>query len=246
MVGVTLAACTGVALGAIPDSGGVIHACYNKTNGKIRVTDAQNPKLGACLAATETALNWNQQGPAGALGATDRTFVVSGFSKTYAMTGWRLGWLVCPNELAPVAASLQEPVTSCASTIAQKAAEAALDGDQAVVKSFRDSYRRRRDIVVDVFGNTQLLPLIPEGAFYALIDVGSTGRRSLDFARDLLARCDTAVVPGITFGPSCDRYVRIAFTIAEDDLRTGLQRLRSHIEALRDKGASQMERDSHP
>jgi aspartate/methionine/tyrosine aminotransferase len=183
---------------------------------------------------------------AGALGATDRTFVVSGFSKTYAMTGWRLGWLVCPNELAPVAASLQEPVTSCASTIAQKAAEAALDGDQAVVKSFRDSYRRRRDIVVDVFGNTQLLPVIPEGAFYALIDVGSTGRRSLDFARDLLARCDTAVVPGITFGPSCDRYVRIAFTIAEDDLRTGLQRLRSHIEALRDKGASQMERDSHP
>jgi aspartate aminotransferase/aminotransferase len=183
---------------------------------------------------------------AGALGATDRTFVVSGFSKTYAMTGWRLGWLVCPNELAPVAASLQEPVTSCASTIAQKAAEAALDGDQAVVKTFRDSYRRRRDIVVDVFGNTQLLPVIPEGAFYALIDVGSTARRSLDFARDLLARCDTAVVPGITFGPSCDRYVRIAFTIAEDDLRTGLQRLRSHIEALRDKGASQMERDSHP
>jgi len=170
---------------------------------------------------------------AGALGATDRTFVVSGFSKTYAMTGWRLGWLVCPDELAPVAASLQEPVTSCASTIAQKAAEAALDGDQAIVKTFRDSYRRRRDIVVDVFGNTQLLPLIPEGAFYALIDVGRTGRRSLDFARDLLARCDTAVVPGITFGPSCDRYVRIAFTIGEDDLRTGLQRLRSHIGALR-------------
>ena len=132
-----------------------------------------------------------------------------------------------------MAASLQEPVTSCASTIAQKAAEAALDGDQAIVKTFRDSYRRRRDIVVDVFGNTQLLPLIPEGAFYALIDVGRTGRRSLDFARDLLARCDTAVVPGITFGPSCDRYVRIAFTIGEDDLRTGLQRLRSHIGALR-------------
>jgi aspartate/methionine/tyrosine aminotransferase len=183
---------------------------------------------------------------AGALGPADRTFVVSGFSKTYAMTGWRLGWLVCPHELTPVAASLQEPVTSCASTIAQKAAEAALDGDQGIVKSFRDSYRRRRDIVVDVFGNTQLLPLVPEGAFYALIDVASTGRRSLEFARDLLTRCSTAVVPGITFGPSCDRYVRIAFTIGDDDLRTGLKRLRSHIEALRDEGASHTERDSHP
>jgi aspartate aminotransferase/aminotransferase len=170
---------------------------------------------------------------AGALGPADRTFVVSGFSKTYAMTGWRLGWLVCPQDLAPVAASLQEPVTSCASTIAQKAAEAALDGDQGIVRTFRDSYRRRRDIVADVFGNTQLLPLLPEGAFYALIDIGSTGRRSLDFARDLLSRCDTAVVPGITFGPSCDRYVRVAFTIGDDDLRKGLERLRSHIESPR-------------
>jgi aspartate aminotransferase/aminotransferase len=182
---------------------------------------------------------------AGALGAADRTFVVSGFSKTYAMTGWRLGWLVCPPELAPVAASLQEPVASCASTVAQKAAEAALDGDQAIVDGFRESYRRRRDIVVDVFGNTQLLPLVPEGAFYALIDIGATGRRSLDFARDLLARCDTAVVPGITFGPSCDSYVRVAFTIGDDDLRRGLQRLRSHIEMLRDNAASERERVAH-
>jgi aspartate/methionine/tyrosine aminotransferase len=140
---------------------------------------------------------------------------------------------VCPQDLAPVAASLQEPVTSCASTIAQKAAEAALDGDQGIVRIFRDSYRRRRDIVVDVFGNTRLLPLVPEGAFYALIDIGATGRRSLDFARDLLSRCDTAVVPGITFGPSCDRHVRVAFTIGDDDLRTGFARLRSHIESLR-------------
>ncbi len=81
------------------------------------------------------------------------------------------------------------------------------------------------------------MPSIPEGAFYALVDVSATGRRSLDFARDLLARCDTAVVPGITFGPSCDRYVRVAFTTGDEDLREGLQRLRAHIELLRDKGA---------
>jgi aspartate/methionine/tyrosine aminotransferase len=172
---------------------------------------------------------------AGAIGPADRLFVVSGFSKTYAMTGWRLGWLVCPESLASVAAGLQEPVTSCASTIAQKAGEAALDGDQASARNFRDAYLRRRDIVVDVFGNTGLLPVVPQGAFYALIDIAATGLGSLEFARDLLSSCNTAVVPGITFGPSCDRYVRVAFTIADAQLREGLQRLRTHIEKLSGK-----------
>ena len=169
---------------------------------------------------------------AGAIGPPDRVFVVSGFSKTYAMTGWRLGWLVCPSALAPIAAGLQEPVTSCASTISQQAGEAALAGDQETVRLFRDAFRRRRDLVADMFGNTGLLPLIPEGAFYALIDIASTRRGSLDFARDLLVSRNTAVVPGITFGPSCDRYVRIAFTIADEALREGLARLRDHIESL--------------
>ncbi len=169
---------------------------------------------------------------AGALGPPDRVFVVSGFSKTYAMTGWRLGWLVCPSALAPIAAGLQEPVTSCASTIAQKAGEAALTGDQQPARMFRDAFLRRRDIVVEEFGNTGRLALVPEGAFYALIDIEGTGLTSLGFARDLLTRRNTAVVPGITFGPSCDRYVRIAFTIADDALREGLRRLRAHIEDL--------------
>jgi aspartate/methionine/tyrosine aminotransferase len=172
---------------------------------------------------------------AGAIGPADRVFVVSGFSKTYAMTGWRLGWLVCPEGLASIAAGLQEPVTSCASTIAQKAGEAALDGDQTNAAEFRDAYMRRRDILIEVFGNTGLLPAIPQGAFYALIDIGATGLNSLEFARDLLTRCSTAVVPGITFGPSCDRYVRVAFTIADAELREGLQRLRAHIEKLSGK-----------
>jgi aspartate/methionine/tyrosine aminotransferase len=168
---------------------------------------------------------------AGSFGLTDRVFVISGFSKTYAMTGWRLGWLICPPALAATAAGLQEPVTSCASTIAQKAGEAALAGDQQCVQDFRDIFRRRRDIVVDVFGNTPLLPIVPEGAFYALIDIGAAGKGSLEFAKAFLAARQTAVVPGITFGPACDRYVRVAFTIADDQLREGLGRLRSYIDA---------------
>ena len=167
---------------------------------------------------------------AAALTPSDRLFIVSGFSKSYAMTGWRLGWLVCPPNLSSIVAGLQEPVTSCASTIAQKAGEAALGGDQTSVTELRDIFRRRRDIVVDVFGNTGLLPITPQGAFYALIDINSTGQRSLEFAKDFLVACDTAVVPGITFGPNCDRYVRVAFTTADEQLREGLLRLRAYIE----------------
>jgi aspartate/methionine/tyrosine aminotransferase len=163
---------------------------------------------------------------------SDRVFIVSGFSKTYAMTGWRLGWLICPPGLSSVVAGLQEPITSCASTIAQKAGEAALAGDQAPVGVMRGIFKRRRDIVVDVFDNTGLLPVTPQGAFYALIDISATGQRSLEFAKDFLIACNTAVVPGITFGPSCDRYVRVAFTTDDGKLREGLQRLRSHIEML--------------
>jgi aspartate/methionine/tyrosine aminotransferase len=162
----------------------------------------------------------------------DRVFIVSGFSKTYAMTGWRLGWLICPPGLSSVVSGLQEPITSCASTVAQKAGEAALTGDQASVGIMREIFKRRRDIVVDVFGNTGLLPVTPEGAFYALIDISATGQRSLEFAKDFLIACNTAVVPGITFGPNCDRYVRVAFTTDDGKLREGLQRLRAHIEML--------------
>ena len=77
------------------------------------------------------------------------------------------------------------------------------------------------------------------------IDIGATGRSSLEFARDLLASCDTAVVPGITFGPSCDRYVRVAFTIADEELREGLQRLRAHIEKLQRQSMIDRGKDLH-
>lgn len=173
---------------------------------------------------------------AGSLALEDRVFVISGVSKSYAMTGWRLGWAICPSGLSSIAASLQEPVTSCASTLAQKGAEAALAGDQRCVQTFRDMFKRRRDILIDVFGNTGLLPLVPKGAFYALVDIGATGQSSLEFAKAFLAAQDTAVVPGITFGPSCDRFVRVAFTIADDELREGLQRLRTYIETSAKRG----------
>jgi len=163
------------------------------------------------------------------LGVDDQAFIVSGFSKTYAMTGWRLGYLVCPRHLAGVAASLQEPVTSCASSVAQKAGETALAGPQECVERFRAIYRARRDLLVEVLGDSGLLPVVPAGAFYALVDIGRTGQDSTTFAREFLLAQGVAVVPGVTFGPSCDRFVRVAFTAGEKDLRAGLERLRRHV-----------------
>jgi aspartate aminotransferase/aminotransferase len=163
------------------------------------------------------------------LGGDDRALVVSGFSKSYAMTGWRLGYLVCPPHLAAVAATLQEPVTSCVSAVVQKAGEAALAGPQECVDRLRAVYRTRRDLVVEALGPAGLLPVVPAGAFYALVDVGGTGQDSTSFAKDLLLAEGVAVVPGITFGPSCDRYVRLAFTADANALRSGLERIRRHV-----------------
>ena len=164
-------------------------------------------------------------------GLDDRLFLVSGASKAYAMTGWRLGYVVCPDDLVSVVGALQEPVVSCAPTISQKAVEAALTGPQDCVGEFRDVFRRRRDMVAEVFAGTGLLPVTPHGAFYALIDIGErfAAGGSFAFAKRFLIERNIAVVPGITFGPSCDRYVRVAFTIADRELRRGIEELRDFI-----------------
>jgi aspartate/methionine/tyrosine aminotransferase len=145
------------------------------------------------------------------------------------MTGWRLGYLVCPPHLAAIAATLQEPITSCASAVIQKGGEAALAGPQECVHRFRAVYRGRRDLVVEMLGPTGLLPVVPAGAFYALLDIGRSGQDSMSFAKSLLLAEGVAVVPGITFGPSSDRFVRIAYTAADRELRTGLERVRRYL-----------------
>jgi aspartate aminotransferase/aminotransferase len=166
----------------------------------------------------------------GAFDVEDRTFLVSGFSKSYAMTGWRLGWVVCPPDLAPVVAGLLEPVISCAPSMIQLAGEAALRGPQDGVAEMAARFRARRDVVVGELGQTPLLPVVPHGAFYAFLDIGASGLGSLDFARAALAEEAVAVVPGGSFGPDSDRFVRIALTVPEPTLREGLARLRALVE----------------
>lgn len=160
----------------------------------------------------------------------DRTLVVSGVSKSFAMTGWRLGWLIAPPEVAALAASLQEPVTSCPPAPSQAAAEAALAIADADVKAFCEVYRKRRDVLLEVFSNSPALPAVPHGAFYAFLDIGASKLTSLEFARRLIEREAVAAVPGETFGATGDRFLRVAFTIEEMPLREALRRVRRMIE----------------
>jgi len=164
---------------------------------------------------------------AGSFGAEENMFIVTGASKSFAMTGWRLGWLVCPPQLAGVATALQEPTTSCASTISQKAGEAALDGGEAAVRDLCAKFKRRRDLAVEIL--RKYIPVVPAGAFYAFVDISHTGQDSLKFCKRLLAEKSVAAVPGITFGPQSDRYIRIAFTINDADLRKGLERIAEQL-----------------
>jgi aspartate aminotransferase/aminotransferase len=168
---------------------------------------------------------------AGAVAPPDRVVVISGASKSYAMTGWRLGWLVAPPAIAELAAGLQEPVVSCAPTMVQLAAGAALRGPQQCVAEHAAIYRRRRDLAVEMLGQSGLLPAVPHGAFYLCLDISGTGMGSLDFCRAALEQAGVAVVPGITFGAGSDHLVRVALTVEEEKLREGLMRLLRFIRA---------------
>ena len=154
-----------------------------------------------------------------------RVVSVFGFSKTYAMTGWRLGYAVASEVVARVVAKLQEPFVSCASAISQKAGEAALRGDQSCVAEMREAYRRRRDLAVGLFREHGVAVHEPKGAFYMLVDVASSGLDSYTFARRLLEEKKVAVAPGATFGPRGEGYVRISLATAEEQLLEGVRRL---------------------
>jgi aspartate aminotransferase/aminotransferase len=155
----------------------------------------------------------------------DRTFTVFTLSKTYAMTGWRAGYLVTPPGLGAEVTKIQEPVISSPTGIVQKAAEAALRGPQDCVTEMAAAYRERRDLVVNMLDGTGLLPAAPQGAFYAMVDISAAGQDSRTFARWLVTEKGVAVAPGSTFGPSADRSVRVSLAAAPELLAEGIRRL---------------------
>jgi aspartate aminotransferase/aminotransferase len=164
----------------------------------------------------------------------ERTIAVSGCSKSYAMTGWRLGWAVAPEHLVPLAGKVQEALVSCASEVSQRAALAALDGPQDCVAEMRAAYGRRRDLVAGILGRAGLLPTPPRGAFYALADLRATGLSSQEAATALIEEERVATAPGSAFGRVAEGFVRLSLASSEADLRAGCERIVGFVERRRE------------
>ena len=171
----------------------------------------------------------------------ERTLIVNGVSKSYAMTGWRIGYGAGPRPLIAAMAVVQSQSTSNPSSVSQAAAIEALNGPQEVLAERRASFERRRDLVVEALNAIPGLSCRrPEGAFYTFAScAGVIGRRTpsgqvigtdVEFCRYLLEEHDVAVVPGSIFGLA--PYFRISYATAEAELRTAMTRIRRAVEAL--------------
>lgn len=159
----------------------------------------------------------------------ERTVTVFTFSKTYAMTGWRVGYAFAPDDLLPVMARMQEPMVSCVNAPAQHAALAALSGPQDVVRTMREAYRRRADAAVAVLRDGGLTVPDPQGAFYLWVDTSGDGRDSVTLAHELLRDRGVAVAPGLAFGASGQHRLRISLASADDALLEGCRRLADYL-----------------
>ena len=163
----------------------------------------------------------------------DKTILVNGVAKSYAMTGWRLGWMTGPADAMKAAANLQSHLTSNVNNIAQKAALAALTGPQEEVQSMLAAFDRRRKLAVSELGKIEnwLAPM-PQGAFYVYSDVrgllgkawnGKQINTSLELCDFILEQVEVALVPGEAFGPS--GYVRMSYALGDEPILEGIQRL---------------------
>ncbi len=163
-----------------------------------------------------------------ALEQGDDVISVNSFSKYFSMTGWRLGWLVLPEELVAPVEKLAQNLYICASTIAQHAALACFDAESiAEYENRRGEFRRRRDFVVPALQALGLkVPVLPDGAFYAWADCSAFNASSWDFCFDMMKRAHVALTPGRDFGPhAAERYLRLSFASSMPQLEQALQRL---------------------
>jgi aspartate aminotransferase len=163
--------------------------------------------------------------------AYDLTITVNGFSKAYAMTGWRLGYMAAPEAVAKAADNIQSHSTSHPCSFAQRGAVAALKGDQQPLADMRDEFSMRRNYMFDRITKIPNITAVrPEGAFYILVNISQLGLSSQNFADRLLSKANVAVVPGIAFGD--DRTVRLSYATSIDVIKKGLDRFQDFCRTL--------------
>lgn len=163
----------------------------------------------------------------------DRTLLISGFSKGFAMTGWRLGFVCAPEELTQAMLKIHQYSLMCAPTMAQFAGLEALKSGSNDVEDMRKSYRRRRNLVVQSLNDMGLSCHIPGGAFYAFPDITATGLTSEQFAEKLLMEEKVAVVPGNVFGESGEGHIRCSYASSLEQLQEALKRMKDFTDRYR-------------
>ncbi|WP_053360424.1 aminotransferase [Bacillus sp. FJAT-27251] len=163
-------------------------------------------------------------------GMRERTILVSGFSKGFAMTGWRLGFVCAPQYIAEAMLKVHQYGMMCAPTMAQYAGLEALRSGSSDVEEMRKSYRRRRNYMVSSFNEMGLDCHLPGGAFYVFPSIQATGLTSEQFAEQLLMEEKVAVVPGNVFGESGEGYIRCSYATSMEQLQEAVRRIRSFLE----------------
>lgn len=171
----------------------------------------------------------------------DTSIVLNGVSKSYAMTGWRVGWMHGPSDVIKAAANFQSHLTSNVCNVAQRAAIAAVSGPLDVVFEMREAFDRRRRIIVEMLRDIEGVEVpVPRGAFYIYPDVSALFGRKLDgveiessaqLAAMILEKAEIAVVPGEAFGPT--GYLRLSYALSDNDLKTGVGRLQKLLATVK-------------
>src|SRR6185436_7116295 len=168
----------------------------------------------------------------------DRLIVLDGLSKTFAMTGWRLGWGIWPGELAEVATRLAINLYSCVNAAAQHAGVAALTGPQEPVDRMVETFARRRDVVVDALNRLPGVHCVsPEGAFYAFPNIAATGFSARELQDRWLDELGVAAIAGTSFGALGEGHVRFSYASSLENIREAMRRLGDwldqHVTSLR-------------
>jgi len=168
-------------------------------------------------------------------GAKENTVYLNGFSKSYAMTGWRVGFACGNKDIIAAMTKIHQYTIMCVPITSQMAACEALQAGRKSVEEMKREYRRRRELIITGLNELGLECKVPEGAFYAFVNIRKTGLSSLAFAEKLLKEQKVAVVPGTAFGKDYDDYLRISYASSTDNLKESLQRIENFLKSIRRK-----------
>ncbi len=166
-------------------------------------------------------------------GMRERTILINSLSKEFCMTGYRIGYVLAPEEVIAAMTKLQENICACAPLPSQYAAIKALGGEEDYSRNMVDIFTERRNVLYQGLSKIDKFDVkAPDATFYMMVDISKTGMDSIDFCYALLRGAHVAAVPGVTYGQCCNRYVRIAFTLDTEKIKEGVRRITDFVNSL--------------